>query len=70
VLKEGKLRLGETATKKVQRQLDHAGFIKDCQIGDWVSTHWDWACEKLTQVQVLNLEKYTRYHIALANQTQ
>jgi len=69
VLEKGKLKLGEMATKKVQRQLGHTGFIKDCQVGDWISTHWDWACEKLTTAQVLNLEKYTRYHLILANQT-
>jgi hydrogenase maturation factor len=68
-LAESKLKLGNLTTKRVQRQIDHAGFIKDCQAGDWVSIHWDWACEKLTPAQVQNLDKYTRYHIALANQT-
>jgi hydrogenase maturation factor len=69
VLAEGKLRLGELTTKKVLRQIDRTGFIKDSQVGDWVSTHWDWACEKLTPRQVQSLEKYTRYHLSLANQT-
>jgi hypothetical protein len=69
VLADGKLRLGELTTKKVLRQIDHTGFVNDCQPGDWVSTHWDWACEKLTTVRVQNLEKYTSYHLNLANQT-
>jgi len=70
VLEQGKLKLGELATKKVLRQIAHTGFGRDCQAGDWVSIHWDWACAKLTPAQVQNLDKYTRYHLTLANQTR
>jgi len=69
VLECGKLKLGKPREKRVLRQLNGTGFITDCQIGAFVSFHWDWACEMLSPRQVQNLERYTRYHLELANQT-
>ncbi len=69
VLECGKLKLGDLRDKKVLRQIDGTGFVTNCQVGDWVSFHWDWACEVLSPTQVQNLEKYTSYHLKLANQT-
>ncbi len=69
VLEQGKLKLGDLRDKKVLRQIDGTGFITNPQLGDFVSFHWDWACDRLRPGQVQNLEKQTRYHIKLANQT-
>ena len=69
VWKDGKLRLGDLREKKVMRQIDGMGFVDNCRVGDYVSFHWNWACETLTPRQVRNLKKYTEYHLALANQT-
>ena len=69
VLECGKLKLGELGEKRVLRQIDGTRFITDCKVGDYVSFHWGWACERLSPRQAQNLEKYTRYHLALANQT-
>jgi len=69
VLECGKLKLGEPREKRVLRQIDGAGFITNCQVGDLVSFHWDWACDILSPRQVQNLKRYTRYHLELANQT-
>lgn len=69
VLECSKLKLGELRDKTVMRQLDGTGFITNCQVGDVVSFHWDWACEILSPRQAHNLERYTRYHLELANQT-
>ncbi|MFC1932782.1 DUF6390 family protein [Chloroflexota bacterium] len=69
ILECGKLKLGEPRYKKVLRQIGDTGFITSCQVGDSVSFHWDWACEILSPREVQNLEKYTRYHLRLANQT-
>ena len=69
VLECGKLKLGELRRKRVMRQIDGTGFITNCQVGDPVSFHWNWACEILTPRQVQNLERYTRHHLELANQT-
>jgi len=69
VLECGELKLGELKDKRVMRQIGGTGFITNCQVGDYISFHWDWACDVLTPTQVQGLEKYTRYHLKLANQT-
>lgn len=51
------------------RQLGGHGFVVEPRLGDYVSIHWNWACDVLTAAQVRNLERYTRYHMHLANQT-
>jgi hypothetical protein len=69
VLEAGKLALGEARQERVLRQVDGHGFADSAQPGDWVSLHWGWVCEVLTERQRSNLERYTRYHLALANLT-
>jgi hypothetical protein len=69
VLERGKLKLGDLRDKRVLRQIDGTGFITNCQVGDYISFHWDWACDRLPPRQVQNLEKYTEYHLKLANRT-
>ena len=69
VLEWGKLKLGEAREKKVLHQIDGTGFISKCQVGDFISFHWGWACEVLGLRQVQNLKKYTMFHLKLASQT-
>lgn len=69
VLQAGKLALAEARPERVVRQVDGRGFADDARPGDWISLHWGWACEVLDDRQRRNLERYTRYHLALANQT-
>jgi hypothetical protein len=66
---DGKLVLEEARTERVLRQVDGRGFAEDAAPGDWVSIHWGWVCEVLDDRQRRNLERYTRYHLAIANQT-
>jgi hypothetical protein len=69
LLEAGKLSLGPAVRERVLRQLDGRGFVEQAAVGDWVSIHWGWACEVLTDRQRHNLERYTRYHLTIANQT-
>ncbi len=69
VLKDGKLELGPAAPRRVLREIDGKGFTQNAQVGDWVSVHWNWACDVLSPDQVRRLEGYTRQHIGLANLT-
>lgn len=39
----------------------------DANTGDWVSAHWDWACETITVSQVSRLADHTALVIALVN---
>jgi hypothetical protein len=65
----GKLALDTAREVRVLRQLDGHGFADAAQPGDWVSLHWGWVCEVLDRRRLQNLERYSRYHLALANQT-
>lgn len=69
VLRDGKLCLAEPAPESVVRQFDGHGFADAAQDGAWVSLHWGWVCEVITPRERANLERYTRYHLAIANQT-
>jgi hypothetical protein len=68
-LENGKLALGPATLRRVLRQIDDKGFTANAQVGDWVSVHWNWACDVLTSAQVAYLERYTRHHMRLANLT-
>ena len=69
VLRDGALALGEPQTERVTRMLDGGGFVRDVAIDDVISVHWSWACEVLSANQAKALERYTRLHLGLANQT-
>jgi len=69
VLRGGKLELDAPVSTRVLRQLDGHCFADQAQIGDWVSVHWGWACEVITDRQRAALERYSRYHLEIANQT-
>lgn len=69
VLRDGKLGLDAARSEPVLRQIDGQGFADLAQPGDWVSLHWGWVCEVLSERQRASLERYTRYHLAIANQT-
>jgi hypothetical protein len=69
MIRDGKLVLDVPRQERATRQVDGHGFADDAQLGDWVSIHWSWVCEVLDDRQQRNLERYTRYHLALANQT-
>jgi hydrogenase maturation factor len=68
-LRDGKLALADAVLERVTRQVEGRGFADDAQPGDWVSIHWGWACEVVTERQRANLDAYTRHSLAIANQT-
>jgi hypothetical protein len=69
VYRDGKLGLERKVIKEVSWRLGDKSFVKSLQPGDWVTIHWGWVCEKVTRRQVKNLEKYTKWHLKLANLT-
>lgn len=68
-LAAGKLALGEPVRERVVRQIGGRGFVDSAAPGDVVSIHWGWACEVLSDADLAALVRYTRHHIAIANQT-
>ena len=43
------------------------GFVDQAKIGDWISLHWEWPCEILTDLQVWNLKQYTERILRLTD---
>jgi hydrogenase maturation factor len=65
----GKLVLGHAELRSVARQIEGKSFVADVQVGEWISIHWGWACDRLTERQLRHLRQQTLYHLELANQT-
>lgn len=63
----GKLGLGPIRSENVVRALHGQTFLDDLEVGDWVSMHWDWVCDKLDRRQLANLRRYTRHQFAITN---
>lgn len=55
--------------RTIKRQIEGRGFVDGAKPGDWISIHWGWACQILKPGQVAALERWTEYHLKLANQT-
>jgi hypothetical protein len=36
-------------------------------VGEWVSLHWHWVCDRLSDRQVRALRNYTMRHLDLVN---
>lgn len=67
ILKNDRLSLGKHILEKVNYRIGDKGFIEKPKKGDWISMHWGFACEVLSDWQVANLKKYTLENIDLAN---
>jgi len=61
--------LGESVEQQVRRRLWDDDLLESANVGDTLSIHWGVPCEVLSAAQVTSLERYTRYHLALANET-
>ena len=62
-----RLELGAPVVKEVFCEFNNKAFVSQPKAGDWVALHWSWVCDFLTQEQVENLNKWTKYNLALAN---
>lgn len=62
------LGIGEAETETVVRSLDGVGMVTDLEAGDWVSLHWEWVCDRLTERQVAFLRSYTMRHLRIVNE--
>jgi hypothetical protein len=61
------LQLGPVATETVVQSVDGVGMVGSVAPGDWVSMHWEWICDRLTEPQVALLHRYTGRHLAIVN---
>jgi len=61
------LTLGEPVTETARLALDGSAIAHGIGPGDWVSLHWDWICERLTDRQARALRGFTMRHLDLVN---
>jgi hypothetical protein len=67
LFKQDNIVLGKNEIKEYIWRIGDKGFIKNIKRGDWVSIHWDFVCDKISEQQVKNLKYYTLLSINLAN---
>ncbi len=60
--------MGKVVDKELKIDYKGKSFIKNLKVGDWVSFHWGFVCDVLTERQVKNLEFYTQKAIDFYNQ--
>jgi len=66
--KEGKVII-VSQERKVRYSFFGQKLIDNIKIGDFVSLHWDFVCNKLSLNQVKKLRAWNQYHLNLANLT-
>lgn len=55
----GDLALGPIREEWALLSSDGLGFVRGLGSGEFVSLHWDWVCDRLTEPQVAGLRRYT-----------
>ena len=40
----------------------------EVEVGDWVSLHWEWVCDRLTGRQLADLRGYSNRHLRMVNE--
>jgi len=68
-LLDRKLALGTPVSVRIRAALDGVGFVPSVAVGDVVSSHWSWACDRLTPGALAALESSTRRELEIANRT-
>lgn len=63
----GKLKFGMPTTRKLIPQGEKDLLVKELKIGDFVSYHWGYFCQKLNIIQLRNLIYYTNLSVNWAN---
>jgi hypothetical protein len=62
-----RLELAEPAQENVVRAVDGVGMVPDLAVGDWVSMHWEWVCDRLDARQLAAIKHYTSVHLQMVN---
>jgi hypothetical protein len=67
LFEHGRLVLGAPQLETVERTLNGIGLVPEFVVGDWVSMHWEWVCDRLSARQLHALRHYTKEHLAIVN---
>ncbi len=64
---DGRLSLGHPVVEVVERTLNGVGLVAEFHVGDWVSMHWEWVCDRLDARSLAALRRYTGRHLDVVN---
>jgi len=64
----GQLDLGPAAREETKGAVQGEDQFEELAVGDWVSVHWDWICDRLTAGQLDALRRYTMHHLTIVNE--
>ncbi len=62
-----RLVLGAARSERARRAVDGVGILDDLGIGEIVSLHWDWVCERLSPRRLARLRRATARNLAAVN---
>jgi hypothetical protein len=62
-----RLDLGPPRLETARAGSDGYAFIDGLESGEWVSLHWDWVCDRLTQRQLSDLRRYSAQQLDITN---
>lgn len=60
----GALVLGSPEEERVTRAVQGVGLVSDLAVGDWVTLHWTWVCDRVDGDQVEHLRARTEAQLA------
>jgi len=64
---DNRIAIGEIETRDVWIANDNRSFVDGLKAGEFVSIHWGWVCDKLTERQKNNLQMWTGHNLKLMN---
>lgn len=61
------LSLGPAETETVTRATGGRSPVGDLRVGEWVSMHWHWVCDRLDPGRLAALRRYTAHQLEVTN---
>ncbi len=65
--RKNRLALGPECLEPARRAVDGVGILEDLAVGEVVSLHWDWVCERLSPPRLARLRRATARNLAVVN---
>jgi hypothetical protein len=62
-----RLGLGPAEEEAVRLTERDRGFVTAPEPGEWLALHWNWACDRLTEDEVGQLERLTQWQLTATN---
>jgi hypothetical protein len=61
------LGLGPAGEERVRLTVEGRGFVQAPAPGQWLALHWDWVCDRLTDTERAELQRWTGWQLRATN---